>query len=138
MTESNSLPWNSETDTPSQEINLPEEFVKARLDEVLLVLIAAHDGASGKELLNDLRAHNCDLSPGTVYPHLRDLADEGILVTVDKVRSKEYQIDDPAHLHTRTRDLLNGITRFQYFLLKHLDEADDDALPPIDTDQDQI
>lgn len=69
--------------------------VIAQLDEILLQLIMTREMACGKELTQDLRClFGVDLSPGTVYPHLSDLADEGILDVTEMKSQKVYTIDD--------------------------------------------
>lgn len=74
---------------------ISEKAVIAQLDDLLLMLIAVREEACGKELLQDLRRlFGADLSPGTVYPHLTDLADEGLLEMTDLKARKVYQIDN--------------------------------------------
>ena len=74
-----------------------EQLVKESLDELLVVLVAVRDGgAHGKGLMADLAdVFDVRLSPGTVYPKLHDLEEEGILEVHELVRTKEYRIDDP-------------------------------------------
>jgi DNA-binding PadR family transcriptional regulator len=40
------------------------------------------------------RVFGAELSPGTVYPRLHELEEEGALQVQELVRTKEYRIDD--------------------------------------------
>lgn len=81
---------------PDRSFEFDEELVKNSLDELLLVLVALRDGDNhGKGLMEDLsELFDAQLSPGTVYPRLHDLEDEGVLEMHELVRTKEYRIDD--------------------------------------------
>lgn len=73
------------------------------LDEILLLLIMTREAACGKELTQDLRSlFNVDLSSGTVYPHLNDLADEGTLDVIETKSQKVYMINDMSATVDRT------------------------------------
>ena len=80
-----------------------ESTVKANLEEILLVLIAHRSSnANGKNLMGDLTTiFGTRLSPGTVYPQLHDLEDDGTLRVQELVRTKEYEIDDDDALAER-------------------------------------
>lgn len=73
-----------------------DAIVKNNLDEILLLLVAMRDSEThGKGLMEDLAAvFDSRLSPGTVYPRLHDLEEEGVLRMQELVRTKEYRIDD--------------------------------------------
>jgi hypothetical protein len=73
-----------------------EATVKANLDEILLMLVALRESQThGKGLMEDLeRVFGAELSPGTVYPRLHELEEEGALQVQELVRTKEYRIDD--------------------------------------------
>jgi len=85
-----------------------EELVKESLDGLLLVLISLGDeGTHGKRLMNDLSdVFGVRLSPGTVYPRLHDLEDEGLLEVHELVRTKEYRIADEAKVRRRIGSVL--------------------------------
>ena len=73
-----------------------EAHIKSSLDELLVALVALRDSDThGKQLLDDL-AEEFDtmLSPGTVYPRLHELCDEGVLDQRELVKTKEYILDD--------------------------------------------
>ena len=74
---------------------ISDDIVTDHIDEILLLLIAVRDGACGKELLQDIRRlFGADLSPGTVYPHLSDLADDGNLEMQKFSKRKVYRLSD--------------------------------------------
>lgn len=75
--------------------DIDNKVVVTHLDEVLLVLIAVREGGCGKELRQDIRRlFGADLSPGTVYPHLNDLEEDGVLGVKELSRQKMYYISD--------------------------------------------
>lgn len=79
--------------TCSQDID--NKLVVTQLDDILLVLIAVRNGGCGKELRQDIRRlFGVDLSPGTVYPHLNDLEEDGVLGVKELSRQKVYYIAD--------------------------------------------
>ncbi len=75
-----------------------EERVKGSLDQLLVALVGARTSEThGQQLIEDLSEEfDTRLSPGTVYPRLHDLCDEGLLERRELVRTKEYDIDDEA------------------------------------------
>jgi hypothetical protein len=77
--------------------------VKSSLDELLLSIVALRSSNThGKQLLDDLgQEFDTMLSPGTVYPRLHDLCDEGVLEKQNLVSTKEYTIDDADTAHTQ-------------------------------------
>lgn len=80
-----------------------ESTVKENLDEILLMLIAHRSSDThGKSLMGDLATiFGTRLSPGTVYPQLHELEDDGLLHVQELVRTKEYQVDDEEELAER-------------------------------------
>jgi hypothetical protein len=85
-----------------------EELVKESLDELLIVLVAISDGSThGKGLMGDLAdVFGVRLSPGTVYPKLHDLEEEGILEMHELVRTKEYRLADSEAARDRVETAL--------------------------------
>lgn len=79
------------------EFEFDDETVKANLDEILLMLVALRESQThGKGLMEDLKyVFGAELSPGTVYPRLHELEEQGVLQVQELVRTKEYRIDDP-------------------------------------------
>ncbi len=79
-----------------------ERVVKDNLEEVVLLLVALRGSTHGKELISDLtQCFDARLSPGTVYPCLHGLEEEGILTVHKCVRTKEYSIADPDRARAR-------------------------------------
>ncbi len=74
-----------------------EERVKGSLDDLLVMLAGVRSSEThGKQLIEDLdEQFDTPLSPGTVYPRLHDLCDDGVLERRELVRTKEYTISDP-------------------------------------------
>lgn len=86
---------------PIGDVQFDEALVKKNLEEILLLLVALHDGTHGTELLSDLsRIFETQLSPGTVYPCLHDLEERDVLAMHAKVQTKEYSIDDEKYVRT--------------------------------------
>jgi hypothetical protein len=80
-----------------------ESVVKENLDEILLLLVAHRSSeTNGKSLMSDLATvFDTRLSPGTLYPQLHELEDEGLLTVQELVRTKEYRVDDEEALAER-------------------------------------
>jgi hypothetical protein len=73
-----------------------EDRVKQGLDELLVALVGLREqDTHGKGLMWDLtELFDARLSPGTVYPRLHALEEEGYLESHELVRTKEYGLDD--------------------------------------------
>ena len=84
-------------------LGFEEALVKESLDEVLLVLVAlGEEETHGKGLMSDLKTFfDANLSPGTVYPRLHELEEEGLLEVQKLVRTKEYRIADEERVGER-------------------------------------
>ena len=106
-------------------LDFEEALVKESLDEVLLVLVAlGEEGTHGKGLMSDLETFfGANLSPGTVYPRLHELEEEGLLEVHELVRTKEYRIADEERVQERIAGAMqqhlalaavfrNGLRRF--------------------------
>jgi hypothetical protein len=97
---------------PDSTVELDESIVKGNLEAVLLALVATQDrNTHGKGLMETLStSFGADFSPGTVYPCLHDLEDDGCLETRELVRTKEYAIHDDEltreHVETAARQHL--------------------------------
>jgi len=81
---------------PESRVDLDESVVKGNLEAVLLALVATQDrNTHGKGLMETLStSFGAEFSPGTVYPCLHDLEEDGCLETRELVRTKEYAIHD--------------------------------------------
>jgi len=75
---------------------LDDGLVTQSLDEILIAMIAlSEDQTHGTVLMEELsRLFDADLSPGTVYPRLHELDDEGVLDVHELVQTKQYGISD--------------------------------------------
>lgn len=96
---------------------ISDKVIIAYLDEILLLLIAVRGEACGKELLQDLRhLFGTDLSPGTVYPHLIDLADEDLLDATELAKRKVYRISDTEAVFNTVTPTVNRLVTFSVVL----------------------
>lgn len=99
-----------------------DEVVTEYIDEILLVLVAVRGGACGKELLEDVQTvFGTDLSPGTVYPHLTELADDGTLELRRLSKRKMYHLSDPETVFTRVDRTADQLLLFSLVLKTTLD-----------------
>lgn len=73
-----------------------EDIVKHSLEELLIALVAVNDSNThGKSLMEDISlVFDSRLSPGTVYPALHALEEDGTLEQHKLVRTKVYDIGD--------------------------------------------
>jgi DNA-binding PadR family transcriptional regulator len=103
-----------------------ESIVKENLDVVLLLLIANRSsGTHGKGLMGDLATiFDAHLSPGTVYPQLHDLQEEGLLDVQELVRTKEYRVEDEEALAQRVTAAMEQHLTLGLFLRTALAELD--------------
>lgn len=87
---------------------IDDSRIKESLPELLMVLIALRQtDAHGKGIMEDLnRFFGAQLSPGTVYPMLHDLDDEGLLEMRELIQTKEYAVDDEAAVEARLQDAM--------------------------------
>ncbi|WP_254536234.1 helix-turn-helix transcriptional regulator [Halomarina litorea] len=96
-----------ETETPASASATPTDYatrgvddgrVKDDLETILLTLVRRRQGraeTNGKALMNAVAVtFGTQLSPGTVYPCLHGLAEEGLLAVHERVRTKEYVVAD--------------------------------------------
>lgn len=97
--------------------SVENEQIIQQLDEILLLLIVIRGKSSGKELRQDLdRLFGADLSPGTVYPHLSNLASDDILNTTELARRKIYSISDMKTVVTQVEPSINKLLTFSTVL----------------------
>lgn len=80
-----------------------EQVIKDNLKEVCLFLILLNDGGmSGQDLIDAIwKLFGCRLSPGTIYPKLNELAEDGVCVKTELVRTKEYDVEDEDAVYQR-------------------------------------
>lgn len=109
------------------EFSFDDETVKSNLEEILLLLVAHRRSDShGKGLMGDLAAvFDTRLSPGTVYPRLHELEDEGALEVHELVRTKEYRVNDEEKLRERVESAMEQHLALGYFMQSALASLDD-------------
>lgn len=96
--------------------SIDDEILKAYLDDLLLVLIATRDGACGKTLRSDLFSIGYEISPGTLYPHLHALEDDGVLTMHEGVKIKEFQLSERDEVHDRLEKRVSSLIRLSIVL----------------------
>jgi DNA-binding PadR family transcriptional regulator len=76
--------------------DIDDGLIKQSLPELLVLLVGLRENEThGKGIMEDLsRFFGADLSPGTVYPTLHDLEEEGVLEMRELIQTKEYGIED--------------------------------------------
>lgn len=94
---------------------LEKDPVRSVLDDVALAIVARRQPVSGKEVIDALNEHGLYFSPGTVYPTLHDMRDEGVLDVREVTKEKLYTVADSEDADERlldaTRELL-GVAEF--------------------------
>ncbi len=74
---------------------LDRSFASEHLDELILAILLSHGEANGMEIIRECtRRFGVQFSPGTVYPHLHSLEEDGTLAQRETVQTKEYRIAD--------------------------------------------
>ncbi|MDZ7746896.1 MAG: PadR family transcriptional regulator [Halobacteriales archaeon] len=108
------------------EFSFDDEIIKSNLEEILLLLVAHRSSDShGKGLMGDLASvFDTRLSPGTVYPRLHDLEDDGALEVHELVRTKEYRVDDEEKLRERVESAMEQHLALGYFMQSALSSLD--------------
>lgn len=106
------------------EFAFDESTVKSNLEEIVLVLVAHRSSnTNGKNLMGDLTAiFGTRLSPGTVYPQLHELEDDGTLRVQELVRTKEYEVEDERALADRVSAAMEQHLALGLFLRTALKE----------------
>lgn len=81
---------------PPEQLELEDKYVKDSLQELLLALILiSEEDTHGKGLMQKLsNSLNTSVSPGTMYPELHRLHEEGVLEQHELVQTKVYDIND--------------------------------------------
>ena len=77
-------------------LDVDDGLVKESLPELLVLLVGLRESdAHGKGVMKDVnRFFGTQLSPGTVYPTLHELDEEGVLEMRELVQTKEYSVGD--------------------------------------------
>jgi hypothetical protein len=100
-----------------------EQLVTQGLDDLLLALIALRDdGTHGTGLIEDLEElFDVEPSPGTVYPRLHDLDEDGTLTRYDLVQTKQYDVADADAVESRLEAAMHQHLAVGLFLAEALD-----------------
>ena len=86
-------------------LDTDDGLVKGSLSELVVLLVGLREsGAHGKGIMEDVnRFFGTRLSPGTVYPTLHDLDEEGVLEMRELVQTKEYSVGDETAARERLK-----------------------------------
>lgn len=104
---------------------LDRTFVSEYLDELIIAILLNHKEANGMDIIREFgHLFGVQLSPGTVYPHLHSLEEEGILECRECVQTKEYRIADQQTARTYLELTLAQLSCLSGFI--------DDALGALD------
>jgi len=107
-------------------LHVDDGLVKETLPELLLLLVGLRtDDAHGKGVMQDLnRFFGTQLSPGTVYPTLHELDEEGLLEMRELVQTKEYFVDDDEVVRKRLRGAMTQHLALGAVFQRALEEFD--------------
>ena len=76
-------------------VQLDRPFASEYLDELIIAILFRCDEANGMDIIREFtHRFGIQFSPGTVYPHLHTLEEEGVLACRECVQTKEYRIND--------------------------------------------
>ncbi|MFT4884482.1 MAG: DNA-binding PadR family transcriptional regulator [Natronomonas sp.] len=105
---------------------IDDGLIKESLPELLMLLVGLREGDThGKGVMEDLnRFFGAQLSPGTVYPMLHDLDEEGLLEMRELVQTKEYAIDDGEAVRNELHEAMTQHLALGMVFHRALDELD--------------
>lgn len=105
---------------------IDDGLIKESLPELLMLLVGLREGDThGKGVMEDLnRFFGAQLSPGTVYPMLHDLDEEGLLEMRELVQTKEYAIDDGEAVRNELHEAMTQHLALGMVFHRALDEFD--------------
>jgi len=109
------------------ELHVEDGLIKESLPELLLLLVGFRtNDAHGKGVMNDLnRFFGTQISPGTVYPTLHELEEEGLLEVRELVQTKEYFIDDEEAVREHLRDAMTQHLAMGFIFRRAIEEIED-------------
>ena len=86
-------------------LDVDDGLVKESLPELFVLLVGLRESdAHGKGVMKDInRFFETRLSPGTVYPILHELDEEGVLEMRELVQTKEYSVGDETAARERLK-----------------------------------
>jgi DNA-binding PadR family transcriptional regulator len=104
-------------DSHSSGVRLDRSFASEYLDELIIAILFRCDEANGMDIIREFtHLFGVQFSPGTVYPHLHSLEEEGVLACRERVQTKEYHIDDEEAGREYIRSVLSQMTCLRDFL----------------------
>jgi len=108
-------------------LSIDEGLVKQALPELLMALVRLRtDESNGTGVMDDLEEYfGADLSPGTVYPVLHELADEGPLSVHELVQTKEYSVEDANAARKQLTAAMDNHLALGFIFRRALEEFDD-------------
>ncbi len=108
---------------------IDDGLIKESLPELLVVLVGLRTSDThGKGIMEDLnRFFGAQLSPGTVYPTLHDLEEEGLLEMRELVQTKEYAIDDHDAVRSALQDVMSQHLALGLVFRRAIEEFDEEA-----------
>lgn len=116
-------------DTSSMGWRLERSFASEYLDELIITILLRRGEANGMDIIRELtHLFGVQFSPGTVYPHLHSLEDEGVLECRECVQTKEYSIDDRQTAREYIDSTVGQLSRLSEYLdvtVRELDHAND-------------
>jgi hypothetical protein len=109
---------------PAGSVHLDRSFVSEYLDELIIAILFRCDEANGMDIIREFtHRFGVQFSPGTVYPHLHSLEEEGILVCRESVQTKEYSIDDPEAAAAYLDSVLSQLSCLEQFMSATVQES---------------
>lgn len=109
---------------PAGGVHLDRSFVSEYLDELIIAILFRCDEANGMDIIREFtHRFGVQFSPGTVYPHLHSLEEEGVLVCRERVRTKEYRIDDPEAAAAYLDSVLSQLSCLEQFMSATVQET---------------
>ena len=109
---------------PAGAVHLDRSFVSEYLDELIIAILFRCDEANGMDIIREFtHRFGVQFSPGTVYPHLHSLEEEGVLVCQERVRTKEYRIDDPELAAAHLDSVLSQLSCLEQFMSATVQES---------------
>ena len=108
----------------STSLRLDRSFASEYLDELIIAILFRHDEANGMDIIREFsHLFGVQFSPGTVYPHLHSLEEEGILECRECVQTKEYRIVDEQTARAYLESTLAQLSCLRDFLAGGLETS---------------
>lgn len=107
--------------------DIDDGLIKQSLPELLVVLVGLRENEThGKGIMEDLsRFFGAKLSPGTVYPTLHDLEEEGVLQMRELIQTKEYAVDDAEAAREALQNAMGQHLALGLLFHRAIEELDD-------------